>query len=201
MHINLIYEDEQRSASPVSLTLVLRLLALVVVVLLAVWGVTFYSEYRSLQNDVRAAQDEWMRTEPKYREALALRGAMEGQEKILKEIQGWRDARIAWGAQLEYLQTAVPDVIQLTELRVSQTVLTLSNNISARVFEMRIVGKTAASRSEVNVVQFLEVFKQPPFQTFVETAKLPPGAFRQDPVSKTDRIFEVVCNYLPRPLE
>jgi hypothetical protein len=66
---------------------------------------------------------------------------------------------------------------------------------------MRITGKTEAPRSEVNVVQFLDAFKQPSFAGVIESAILPPGAFRQDPVAKTDRIFEIICKYVPRALE
>ena len=201
MHINLIYEDEQRSASPVSLALALRLSAVVVVVLAVVGVFSFYVEYRTLQNTVRRSDEEWNRTEPKYRDALKLRWDLVNQEKILKDILGWRDARVAWGIQLDNLQSAIPSVVQLTELRVSQTVLSLSNNASARVFELRLTGKTSASQSEANVTQFLDVLKQPPLNSLIESAQLPPGAFRQDPLSKTDRIFEIVCNYRPRLLE
>jgi hypothetical protein len=53
----------------------------------------------------------------------------------------------------------------------------------------------------VNVVQFLDGFKLPPFDRFVESAVLPAGAFRQDPGVKSDRIFEIVCKYSPRLIE
>ena len=193
MHVNLLLAEEQRSSSPVSMGLVIRLSVITVLVLLVVWVFSFYAGFRALQNQVHLVEEDWKRTESKYKAAVQLRNELADRNVTLNEITGWRDSRIAWGKQLESLLPAVPAVIQLTELRVSQMVLSLSNNVSARVFEMRITGKTEAPRSEVNVVQFLDAFKQPPFSGVVESAVLPPGAFRQDPVVKTDRIFEIIC--------
>ena len=201
MHINLISQEEQRSASLVSPMLGLKLFGIIFLVLGLVWGVSFTTRYRALQNQTRASEDEWERTEPKYKAALQLRGDLAGAESLLKELKIWRDSEPAWSTQLENLRSIVPSVIQLTDLRVSQTILSISNTITARAFEMRLSGKTAAPRSEANVTQFLEGFKQPVFTPAVESATLPPGAFRQDPISKTDRVFEIVCKFSPRPLE
>ncbi|MEI6516264.1 MAG: hypothetical protein WCO77_09810 [bacterium] len=201
MHINLIYEEEQRSASPVSLKLVINLAVVALVVMILLGTFKFYSSYRSLQNLVQAKTTELKMLDSKYKAAIQTRNDLAGQGDVLKEIQVFRNTRMAWGAQLQNIQSAVPSVIQLMELRMSQTVLSLSNNISARVFEVRMTGRTAAERAEVNVVQFLDSLKVPPFAGVVETATLPPGAFRQDPVNKADRVFEIICKYVPKPLE
>ncbi|MEI6563271.1 MAG: hypothetical protein WCO42_03065 [bacterium] len=201
MHINLIFKDEQRSASPVSLALMIRV-ALGALLFMIAFGIFMFAvEYRACQNQVEMANDEWKRTEPKYKAAIEVRNELAGRMDTLKALQGWRDARIAWGRQLDTVVPVVPHVIQLTQIRVSQTVVVVSNTIPARVFEMKFSGRTPADRSEVNVVQFLDAFKGTPFSQFVESATLPPGAFRQDPLEKNDRIFEVVCKYYPRPIE
>lgn len=201
MHINLIYAEEQRSASPVSLKLVINLAAVAVVVMVLLGTYKFYASYRSLQNMVQAKTTELKMIDPKYKAAIHIRNDLAAKGEVLKEIQAFRNTRLAWGEQLQNIQPAVPAVIQLMELRMSQTVLSLSNNISARVFEVRMTGRTAAERSEVNVVQFLDSLKAPPFAGVVESAALPPGAFRQDPVSKADRVFEIICKYVPKALE
>lgn len=201
MQINLIFEEEQRSASPVSLGLVLRLAAIVVIVLALVWAFSFYAGYHTLKNQVQAVQEDWKKTEPKYKAAVQMRNDLVERTATLNEIRGWRDSRIAWGEQLGNLQPAVPAVIQLTDLRVSQTILSLANNQPGRAFEIRISGRTAAARSEANVVQFMEALKQPPFAGVIKSVELPAGSFRQDPASKTDRIFDIICKYVPRALE
>lgn len=198
MQINLIYEDEQRSASPVSLWLMARLTIGALLFLLAFWIVMFTVGYRSLRNEVDTLEMEWKSTDPKYKAAIQVRNDLAGRQDTLKALNAWREARIAWGGQLESIAPIVPDVIQLTEIRASHTVMSVSNNIPARVFEVKFSGRTAVSKSEANVVQFLDGFKSAPFVRFVDTAFLPPGAFRQDPVMKSDRIFEIVCKYFPR---
>lgn len=201
MHVNLIFEEEQRSASPVSPWLMVRLMAAVVVVLGILQVVTFTTKYHGLQGAAQDANDDWKRTEPKYKAALQLRGELGASEATLKELQGWRDSRISWGDQLDQLRLVVPEVVQLTDLRVSQNILSLPNNITARVFELRISGRTGGAGAEENLNRFLDGFKQPAFKPVVESASLPPGAFRADPDNKMDRVFLIVCKYLPRPIE
>ena len=200
MHINLIYKDEQRSASPVSLWLMARVALGAGLFLIIFWILMFTMGYRSLTRQVAALDSEWNYTDPKYKAALQLRNELAGRTATLKALQGWRDARIAWGGQLDSLAGIVPEVIQLSEIHATHTVV-VSNNIPARVFEVKLSGHTSADRSEVNVLQFLDGFKAKPFSQFVESAVLPSGAFRQDPLAKNDRIFEIVCKYFPRPIE
>jgi Tfp pilus assembly protein PilN len=201
MHINLIYKDEQRSASPVSFWLMMRV-AIGAALFLAVFGVVmFMVGYSSIKHQVNALDNEWKYADPKYKAAIQVRKELSERADTLKALQGWRDARIAWGGQLESLGGIVPAVIQLTEIRITHAVLLISNNTPTRVFEAKFSGRASADRSEVNVVEFLNGFKEKPFSQFVESALLPPGAFRQDPVIKSDRIFEIVCKYYPRLIE
>lgn len=201
MQINLIYEDEQRSASPVSLWLMIRLVMGVTLFLVAFWIVMFTVGYRSLRSEVGALEMQWKSTDPEYKAAIQIRNDLADRMDTQKALNAWRESRIAWGTQLESIARIVPEVVQLAEIRVSHAVMSVSNNIPARVFEAKFSGRTAAQRSEENVVQFLDGFKEMPFVQFVETAVLPPGAFRQDPMVKSDRIFEIVCKYSPRLVE
>lgn len=202
MHINLILETEQRSASPVSLSTLIRIVIATVAIVLSLWLVSVYLSYRELKNSVKYCDVEWAQTEPKFVAAQQLRQELIVKSAKLKEIKGWHTTRIEWGLQMEGLQAVIPPLIQLTEFRVSQDILTLSNNVPARVFELRLSGKTGAARSESNVSAFqMALFKQPPFDSFVEAVNIPAGAFRQNPLNKTDRVFEIVCKYIPRSFE
>lgn len=202
MHINLILDNEQRSASPVSLAMVIRIAIGTVTTAVILWVISMYVSYRELQNSARYCSNEWAQTEPKHLAAKQLREDLIQKSAKLKEIQGWRSTRIEWGKQLENIRGIIPPVIQLTEIRLGQDILVTSNNIPARVFELRLSGKTGSAGSEANVGRLQEaLFKQPPFDTFVESATIPSGAFRQDPINKADRIFEIVCKYNPRSFE
>jgi hypothetical protein len=202
MHINLILETEQRSASPVSFSTLLKISGGTGITILILWLFSGYFAYRDLQASVEQCENQWKLTQPKHIAAKLLRADLLQKASKLKEIQSWRTTRIDWGRQLESLQVVTPPMIQLTEIHINQDVLVLSNNVPARVFEMRLTGRTGAARSEVNVGEFQQVlFKHPPFDAFVETVSIPAGAFRQDPLNKTDRVFEIVCKYNPRSFE
>ena len=200
MHVNLILDEEKRSSSPVSLGLVVRLSFITILVLGTVWLFSFYSAYHALQGEVSYLDEEWARTESKYKTATRLRNDLGDKEATLGEILGWRAARIEWGKQLEAVQVVVPAVIQLSDLRVSQSVVAQAGGTFAKVYELRLSGQTPAERSELNVVQLLEGLKGPPFDRVIESAVLPTGSFRQDPTDKSARAFNIVCKYFPRPL-
>ncbi len=200
MHVNLILDEEIRSSSPVSPGLVVRLSCVIILALGTVWLSSFYSAYYDLRGEVRFLDEEWARTESKYKTATRLRSDLGDQETTLGEILGWRDARIEWGKQLEAVQAVVPAVIQLSDLRVNQSVVAQTGGTFAKVYELRLSGQTPAERSELNVVQLLEGLRGPPFDRFIESAVLPTGSFRQDPTDKSARAFNIVCKYLPRPL-
>lgn len=202
MHINLILETEQRSASPVSMAAFFKITGGTIIAVTILWLLSVYAAYRNLQASVEHAANRWKTTEPKYIAAQQLRADLLQKSAKLKEIQNWRTTRIDWGFQMDSLQSITPSMIQLSELRISQDILVRSNNIPARVFELRLTGRTGAARSEINVSEFqTALFKQPPFDAFIETVSIPAGAFRQDPVNKTDRVFEIVCKYNPRSFE
>ena len=201
MHINLILNTEQRSASLVQPQVLVRTLLGAVGVLLFLAVFSFFSAYRNLQHDAERTVDEWRHTEPKYKAALQLRTDLSLRRDLHKEIAGWRDTRLGWGDQLEALQMAVPPMIQLTDLQVSHDLFVMSNNVPARVYELRLSGKTSAAGSEVNVGEFTETLRRAPFDAWIESAVIPPGRFRQDSQVKTDRVFEIVCKYKPRRFE
>jgi hypothetical protein len=204
MHVNLMLDTERRSASPVSMTALIRLAlaTLVLLVLLAVF--TVFSGFRNLQRDVRWAHEQWQQDEPKYEAAIKLRNDLALQKSILEEMNGWQKARVEWARQLEALQGAVPPSVQLTDLRVGYLLLVLTNNAAARVFEMRLAGKTGeASGANVGDLR-TALTTQPPFADLVQEADIPPGAFKQDPApdaGRSDRIFEIVCHFQPRKFE
>lgn len=201
MHVNLILDDEIRSTSPVSMGLLLKLAGIVVLVLTAVWGFAFIAAYRGLQSESRYMAEEWTRTESKYKEATQLRADLGGKEATLNEIEGWRASRVSWGQQLGMLQTVIPPVIQLMELHMAEFVPAATTAVSTgRVFELRLSGRTPADRSEANVVQLLDALKGSPFDRYIESSTLPSGSFRQDPLDKASRQFNIVSRYLPRPL-
>ena len=201
MHINLILEAEQRSASLIPIQAVVRIVIGGVGLLAALALVSFYTSYRALQREAELTQEEWKHTEPKYKAALDLRTDLAVRNDLMKEITGWRDTRLSWSAQLTALRGAVPSLIQLSEITASHDLFVMANNTPARVYELRLTGRVGAAQSEAAVNEFTDALHQPPFKAWLESAVIPAGRFRQDPQIKTDRIFEIICKYKPRRFE
>lgn len=201
MYINLILVNEQRSASFVSPRMVIRLIGGTLGAIVLLTLVSFYTTYRSLQHSVEGTIEDWRRTEPRYKAALQLRTDLAIRNDMFKSITGWRDTRMGWGEQLDALAAVVPARIQLTELTVTHDLFVLSNNVPARVYEMRLAGRTSSAGSEANVSELAGALRLAPFNEWIDSALIPPGRFRQDPAVKTDRIFEIVCKYKPRRFE
>lgn len=202
MHINLILESEARSASVIPLKLLVRLVLGAVFALMLLGVFSLYTSYTSAQQEFLRAQDEWKKTMPRYEAAIERRTELSRKNGVLKEIAGWRASRIEWHRQLDGLRDVVPATVQLTELRVSQMVLSGSDNVAARAFEMRLAGRSPAVAAEESVSQLRQsLLTAPVFTGRVEAVNLPPGAFRQAPAGRSDRIFELVCKYGQRRFE
>jgi hypothetical protein len=159
---------------------------------------SFFSGYRTLQRQIRWAQDDLKKLEPQHQAAIQTRNDLAAKRSVLEEIQGWQKSRMAWSAQLAALQQITPAAIQLTELRVAQSMVVVSNYVAARAFDLRLAGKTSeSSGASVSALQ-QSLTAQPPLTGLVDTAVIPPGSFRRDPtldVSSSGRIFEIVCRY------
>ena len=201
MHINLILESEQRSASLIPLQAVVRIVIGGVGLLAALALVSFYTSYRALQREAELTREEWKHTEPKYKAALDLRTDLAVRNDLMKEISGWRDTRLSWSVQLAALRAAVPSMIQLNEITASHDLFVMANNTPARVYELRLAGRVGAAQSESSVSELTDALRQAPFKAWLDSAVIPPGRFRQDAQVKTDRIFEIICKYKPRRFE
>jgi Tfp pilus assembly protein PilN len=204
MHINLILDAEKRSASPIPLALVLRLAVAVGVLLILLVVFLFFNSYRTAARELQWAQADWKQNEPRHQAAIGQRTDLAFQKTVLEEIQGWPPSRLAWGKHLLALQQVVPDSIQLTELRISQSVVSVSNTVPVRAIELRLAGKTGeASGANVSLLRQL-LTNTPAFTGLVDEASIPVGAFRQDPdtaAGRNSRVFEIVCRLRPRALE
>ena len=201
MHVNLIYDTELRSTSPVSLSLAIKLAAGSIIFLLLLGAFSVWTAFYTLQTDVAKAREEWRRTEPRHQAAIKLRTDLAVQNAILKQIVGWRHTCMDWGEQLDRLQAVVPAEVQLTDLRLSQVILITSNNVPARVYELRLTGRAGSAGSEENISQLKQSLANAPFDRVIESVTIPPGSFRQDPAAKTSRVFELVGKYGARRFE
>jgi hypothetical protein len=71
---------------------------------------------------------------------------------------------------------------------------------------LRIVGRTAGEKASSAVDTLLAALRTPSFTNLLQNAEIPKGAFRQDTVSRSASIrdillFEITCECAPRRFE
>lgn len=202
LRVDLILETEQRSASVFSPKVLGRLAALVLPILLAGFVIMRTITVMKLRTQLRLFDDEWSLLSPKSERADELIKDFQRNEKLLLEMRGWENSRLAWHGQIDALIRAVPTQIQLQSLRVSQTLL-LEDKVPERQFTMAIRGRAVGVTAEQNVKRLerslssVETFA--PVMREVDVPQY--GADTSEDASKEDRVFLIQCDYKERPFE
>lgn len=197
LHINLIMPGEQRSAHPINLRSLSRIGTIVGPSVLVLLAFLWVLNWLTLSNKVRIAESVWQELEPRKEAAIELRNRYQTNQAILRELEGWRAARILWNRQLGGIRTAVPADMQLLSLRVNQVLQVIDKKNPARVFSMTIEGRAEGNNADADVLDLqlaLRIGK--PFEDVVEEVNVP--RFAADPDNRMHRLFQIECNYEPR---
>jgi Tfp pilus assembly protein PilN len=204
LRVDLILDTERRSALPVTFAFAVRLGALIAISLVVLLCLAFVKKYNDVNRDLRWAQDNLRASQSRYENILALKTSLAWQKSILAEFESWEQSRIPWHRLLRALQNYVPPTIQLTELRVDRVIKTIDKK-PARVFKLQLKGKATTARADLDVDKLRnDILHSPAFANLLQDVEIPPGSFKQDPnpqAAKSDRLFELVCNFIPQVLE
>ncbi len=200
LRADLIFANEQRSASMISMRSITRVASVVgpaVAVLIVAYIVM---NAVALSGKVKNAEREWMSIEPRKEQALRVLEAGKVNDAILEEIEAWRHSSIDWAPQLTSLQKAISPSIQLSAMRISQVLNQTDKGRTARTFSMTIAGTAVGREAEVAVEGLQKHFIEgEPFADMVAGARIP--KYGADPENKANRIFELECEYTPSPFE
>lgn len=208
-HVNLLLDDERRTAQPPHVGVLLRLGAvLTVVAILSATAMLFASSY-DVRSRQEAAEGEWGALKPKHEKLLLLRERLNDMRATVRQIQSLRHTRMPWGAELLRLQQGVPASIQVTSLRVAQFVSTRADAGSTRNYEMTILGKTGVDDAEAEVHKLMGYLSSATFTDRMDAVSVPNGSFRRIPIRagptaailRTEWSFDIVCRYRPRSFE
>lgn len=204
LRVNLILDEERRSSSVVRPRTFLRLVAMGVVVLLGAGIYRGVVHARTVRLHLDINRDLWKKTEALQKTFEGLRQELEKEKAALQEVRSFQRSRVPWSRDLAALQAEVPANIQLTQLRMTQAISTPTNEPPARLYTMQVSGRAGREVGAAGVQALLMAFSRPPFAGEIESASLPPGAFRQDSFRDAqpgDRVFDIMVPYKPRSLE
>lgn len=207
-HVDLLLDDERRSASPVNLGMALRMGVVVAIATLLLIIVMLFVKSRDAQIRETDAQGKWLRLEPQYKHLLALRASRDELRASFRQIEACRRSRLPLGEELAQLQLGVPADIQFTALRFNQFAGNQKAGAAAtRSYEMHITGKVVGDDPKGSVDELIKYLSSPAYTDRVESVTVPNNGFRKVTVrvsadeTRTDWFFELVCRYRPRSFE
>lgn len=207
-YVDLLVDDERRSASPISLGMVLRMGALLALALLvaAIMLLSFAS--RDVENRVLQAKLAWDKLKPQHEELLGLRAARNELRATFRQMEACQKSRLELGPELRQLQLGVPESIQLASLRINQFVGNQKTGAGAtRSYEMRLSGKVAGDNPKQNVDNLIQYLSVAANTGQVALVVVPNNGFRKENIrvsageTRTDWFFDLVCGYRPRSFE
>ena len=209
-HVDLLLDEERRTASPINVGMVLRLGAFGLVAVFLLATMFLFIENRDVQIRVSNAKSRWEHLKPQYTALLALRDSLNELRASSRQIESCRRSRLTLGTELAQLQLGVPEDIQLTALRVNQFVGNpkAGGSAATRSYEMRISGKVSEEDPKGNVDRLIAYLSAASYTGRVESVVVPNNGFRKENIrisaageTRTDWFFELVCRYRPRSFE
>ena len=197
IRVDLILDNEKRSASLLNVKSIIRLAIIIapllVIVTVVLGGIGFMHSNVKLNN----LKNRWELAEQRQKEAKALRDETAINNRIKNELLGWRASQMPWGEQMVALQRIAPSNMQFIRLNISQTLLLVNNSFPARQFVLTLSGKSKGSAAEANINTFIdtikssEIFTVPMEGVSIESF----GEDRNEYATREDRVFEIKCTY------
>lgn len=208
-HVDLLLDDERRSASPINLGLALRVGAFVVAGAILLMILLLVIASRDVTLKEADARGKWEHLKHPYAQLTALRASLAELRASHRQLDACHRSRLAMGAELAQLQLGIPAAIQLTSLRIHQFVGSQKAGSSAsRSYEMRLSGRISGDNPKGSVDELMRYLSSPAYTGRVEAVSVPVNSFRKETVrlpgtgeTRTDWFFELVCRYRPRSFE
>lgn len=200
LRVDLILEDEKRSANVVNAKSLARIAIITVPIIIIVMGLVAGISVMHSKIKLKQLTRSWELAEQKQEEAKGLRNESAINNRIKIEIQGWRESHINWYEQLLGLQRIAPLKMQFTKLRISQTLQLVKNKFPARHLNLTLSGKAVGPTAESDVNHFIstirssEVFTEQMEDVIIKSF----AEDREENASRDDRVFEIECIYKPR---
>lgn len=201
LRVDLIFENEQRSASLLNLKSITRVLAITIPSIILIIIALFVLDMMKINGELKDLEEAWANSQPKQQEAMTIAAERKNNLNTVAELEGWHDSRLTWNEQMLALMRIVHINIQLTTLTTTETVAEdEKSKIPTRFYKMMIEGETAAVDAEqiVNKLQD-QLQKSPPFDKLVnENGSSVIRYERKKDGGANDRSFTIQCSYKPR---
>jgi hypothetical protein len=203
LRVDLILESEQRSASLLSLKLLIRIVAALVPLGLLFLVGSQVMEIVVINSEVRGLEAEWKKMGPREKRAWEQAYEYQLNLAVRNELNGWRNSRVNWHEQIVALMQEIPTNVQLQSLSVGHAFQLIDDKVPARLFSIDMKGKAFGTNAESSVRRIeRRLTEGPAFSNLTSKVEVP--QFVADTArgaDKNDRIFAVTCQCKERKLE
>ena len=208
IRIDLLRDSDRRYQGPVSKLFIMITSAVTVVIALVAMDMYYMFDVSLLERNIQTAQGVADEIQPRYKELGELQASSVKQSKVIDELEGWKNNRIAWHPILVEIRTLTPDTIQL--IRVENRDLLLEEKIKKdgvnvkvpyQEFKLHVSGKAYGDDGESTVVNFVQAFSDSDvLRTSIKAATL--QSVRRDQKDDTvSRLFDIDASGFKRILE
>ena len=199
LRIDLILATEQRSASVLSGKMILRISCITVpLILLTIIGLAGTKIWRT-NSELSALEQQWAIDKPKQEAAVLLRG-------LLAQNNDMSAATLAWKKTHLDICKVLSEIIKETQSNVQFDLLRLNESLQpngTRTYSIVIKGRSYGEEAESSV---LALRKRLSANVYLDPllVKVEVPVFKGDEsptAEKTDRIFQIDCQFEPRKFE
>ncbi len=116
--IDVILEEERRSASRVSIKVVARIAGITVVGVVLLVATIFVGNVLRVKAQASRINDEWTKLSSEWNRAKQNKKDYDSNKAILDEIEGWNKSRIEWHKHLLQVRDIVPEGVELAQMTI-----------------------------------------------------------------------------------
>jgi hypothetical protein len=182
LRINLIKEDEVRHAGLLSEAFVFRVLAAVLVALVAIGAVLLMLHVRNIRRDLKSSRRLFNQKDVLYQDIRAMQMDITDNKRLLEELDGWHISRMDWDEALMNLAAVVPPSIQMSRMTVRGDIQMPRAQRGQRLqkaplpfreYKIILDGTSEGELADEVVVQFIRLLKESPgFKDLFESVNL-----------------------------
>lgn len=197
LRVDLILHSEQRSASPVSIKFLARILGFAALAGLALFVIINLLAIGNIKSKLRIAEARWQDIVPHREESVKLIQQTTEHLEILSELEGWQHSRLSLDAQMRQLAVLIPQDVQLQSLHIQHEFMVVGGKAIGRLYSMSMAGTSPARGADRNVQDLKRKIEEDElFKPLVELVEVP--VFQEDPRNRTNRVFQIASKYRPR---
>ena len=198
LHINLIFDNERRSGSLITVRSVLRVTAIVVPAIILTLGAGAWLSISSLKGEYAELEETHRQIEKHQTEFTTIKTDDNKLSVYLNDVERFHGARITWNEHLVAIREVLPENLRVNSLEVKSSIDIPDEKQKlrmARMYVMTMKGVTTGTGDDLEKVRNT-IATAPQFTNEVQAVSI--GDFSSEGPHNT---FELLINYHPRYLK